>query len=89
MDVVVPFNIVSMSYEELGYLPFGTYNAEYFNGGFSILPEDYDLVKGEDWSISDETIAKLEVFRDDYNGDYAKLTGLKEGTVTLTATYKG
>ena len=89
VDVVVPFNIVSMSYEELGYLPFGTYNAEYFNGGFSILPEDYDLVKGEDWSISDETIAKLEVFRDDYNGDYAKLTGLKEGTVTLTATYKG
>lgn len=89
VNVVVKFSIGSIAYEELGYLPFGTQNAESYAGTFSTIPENGDLMQGETWSISDETVAKLEVFDDGYGGSYVNLTGLREGTTTLTATYSG
>ena len=89
MEVIPEIKIKSTLYEKRGYLPFGTNEinrdgtVEFFveNG------EDYTELDGTEWKISDESVAEITEVA--FGGYYVTIRGLKEGTTTLTATFKG
>lgn len=89
VEVIPEIKIKSTLYEKRGYLPFGTNEinrdgtVEFFveNG------EDYTELDGTEWKISDESVA--EITEVTLGGYYVTIRGLKEGTTTLTATFKG
>ena len=89
VEVIPEIKIKSTLYEKRGYLPFGTNKinrdgtVEFFveNG------EDYTELDGTEWKISDESVA--EITEVTLGGYYVTIRGLKEGTTTLTATFKG
>lgn len=89
VEVTPELRIVCSDYEERGYLPFGTDEIGK-NGAVMFFPENGEFIDelvGTEWSIADESIAEItEVILD---GKAVNVRGLKEGTTTLTATFKG
>lgn len=89
VEVTPELRIVCSDYEERGYLPFGTDEIGE-NGAVMFFPENGEFIDelvGTEWSIADESIAEItEVILD---GKAVNVRGLKEGTTTLTATFKG
>ena len=89
VSVLHEFHIESYEYEKQGYLPFGIGEVDNRGGFvFAATSEDYDeKFEGIEWSISDETIAEL--IPDEYWIHQVSIKGIKEGTTTLTAKYRG
>ena len=89
VEVTPELRIVCCEYEERGYLPFGTDEID-DHGAVMFFPENGEFIDelvGTEWSIADESIAEItEVILD---GKAVNVRGLKEGTTTLTATFKG
>ena len=89
VEVTPELRIVCSEYEERGYLPFGTDEIN-DHGAVMFFPENGEFIDelvGTEWSIADESIAEItEVILD---GKAVNVRGLKEGTTTLTATFKG
>lgn len=67
-----------------GYLPFGLNETDTYGTAFFANRTDSGELSGVTWSVSDETVVKWNV-----DEEIAYLTGIKEGTTTLTASYKG
>ena len=89
VSILPDFYIWSYEYEQQGCVPFGLEQIDNMGGiGFILLSEDsYYEFEDVEWSISDETIAEL--IPSEKWIDQVSINGIKEGTTTLTATYRG
>lgn len=89
VEVIPEIKIESTVYEQRGCLPFGTDEIE-GDGTVAFFAENGEYhteLEGTEWKISDESVAEIaDVVMGGY---FVTLRGLKEGTTTLTATFKG
>ena len=89
VEVIPEIKIESTVYEQRGCLPFGTDEIE-GDGMVAFFAENGEYhteLEGTEWKISDESVAEIaDVVMGGY---FVTLRGLKEGTTTLTATFKG